>query len=123
DCSAYTHFVFNTFDQDHSETISFEEFVMGLSLLLRGTMLEKLQWVFSLYDVNRDGVITSEEMQMVVSSVYDIMGKFCSSKIDDTVIKNHVDALFEKLDVDRDGVISFDEFIDTCRKVSQQTLI
>ena len=39
---------------------------MGLSLLLRGSLLEKLQWMFSLYDVNQDGVITIEEMLQVV---------------------------------------------------------
>ena len=68
---------------------------MGLSLLLRGSLLEKLQWVFSLYDVNHDGVITTDEMHMVVSSVYDVMGKFCNPKIDESSISEHVQALFE----------------------------
>ena len=31
---------------------------MGLSLLLRGTLLEKLEWTFNLYDINGDGIIT-----------------------------------------------------------------
>ena len=31
---------------------------MGLSVLARGTLHEKLQWAFHLYDINGDGIIT-----------------------------------------------------------------
>jgi Ca2+-binding EF-hand superfamily protein len=116
DCSAYAHYVFNTFDQDHSGTISFEEFVMGLSLLLRGTLLEKLEWTFSLYDINGDGVITTDEMFNVVSAVYDIVGKYAEPRVDETTIRDHVSAVFQKMDTNKDGVITLDEFIDTCRR-------
>lgn len=33
---------------------------MGLSTLLRGTLREKLEWTFHLYDINRDGYINRE---------------------------------------------------------------
>lgn len=33
---------------------------MGLSILLRGTVQEKLNWAFNLYDINKDGYITKE---------------------------------------------------------------
>lgn len=32
----------------------------ALSILLRGTVTEKLQWTFNLYDINRDGYINKE---------------------------------------------------------------
>jgi len=67
---------------------------MGLSLLLRGSLHEKLQWAFSLYDVNGDGVITSDEMVLIVSSVYDIMGKFAEPRIDDQTVREHVQSVF-----------------------------
>ncbi len=41
----------------------FQEFVLNLSTLSRGTVDEKLNWTFQLYDVNRDGFITKNEMQ------------------------------------------------------------
>ena len=31
---------------------------MGLSVLARGTLQEKLKWAFHLYDINGDGIIT-----------------------------------------------------------------
>lgn len=37
-----------------------QDFVMGLSILLRGTIQEKLNWAFNLYDINKDGYITKE---------------------------------------------------------------
>ncbi|XP_047710383.1 calsenilin isoform X1 [Prionailurus viverrinus] len=47
------------------ETSSFyspscSDFVVGLSILLRGTVHEKLKWAFNLYDINKDGYITKE---------------------------------------------------------------
>ena len=43
---------------------SLQEFVMGLSVLARGTLQEKLQWTFDLYDINRDGIITKVSLNM-----------------------------------------------------------
>lgn len=37
-----------------------QDFVLGLSILLRGTVHEKLNWAFNLYDINKDGYITKE---------------------------------------------------------------
>lgn len=41
-------------------SFSLQDFVMGLSILLRGTIQEKLNWAFNLYDINKDGYITKE---------------------------------------------------------------
>lgn len=38
----------------------FQELVCDLSVLLRGTTEEKLNWAFNLYDINKDGQITKE---------------------------------------------------------------
>lgn len=37
-----------------------QDFVLGLSVLLRGTVQQKLRWAFNLYDINKDGCITKE---------------------------------------------------------------
>lgn len=37
--------------------------MIGLSILLRGTVHEKLKWAFNLYDINKDGYITKEVSQ------------------------------------------------------------
>ena len=42
---------------------------MTLSLLLLGTQEDRLKWVFQLYDLNGDGLISREEMEDVAQSV------------------------------------------------------
>ncbi|XP_025093480.1 Kv channel-interacting protein 4-like isoform X6 [Pomacea canaliculata] len=116
DASAYAHYVFNTFDHDHNGSISFEEFVMGLSVLSRGSLQERLQWAFSLYDINGDGIITKDEMLDIVTAIYEMMGRYTEPAIDENTAKEHVERVFQKMDLNRDGVISVEEFMDTCRR-------
>lgn len=115
DSSTYAHFVFNVFDQDRDGTVSFEEFVTGLSVLARGTVQEKLLWAFSLYDTDGDGVITHDDLLDVVSAIYDLMGKYAEPVITPDTAREHVDRVFQKMDTDNDGVITIDEFMEACR--------
>lgn len=48
--------------------------MLGLSILSRGSVEEKLRWTFSLYDINRDGLITREEMTEIVTAIYELAG-------------------------------------------------
>jgi Ca2+-binding EF-hand superfamily protein len=68
---------------------------MGLSILSRGTMDEKLRWIFNLYDLNRDGKVTKDELILVVSSIYELMGKSTHPLIDDSTPKIHVETVFK----------------------------
>ena len=74
---------------------SLQKFVQGLSILSRGTLEEKLCWTFQLYDINSDGHITKEEMNDIVTAVYNLMGHPLEEKIDDERIKAKVDRIFE----------------------------
>ena len=72
-----------------------QEFVTGLSVLARGTINEKLQWAFNLYDVNGDGIITRDEMLEIVTAIYDLMGKYAEPLITPDTAREHVDGIFE----------------------------
>lgn len=115
DSTTYAHYVFKVFDQDHDGTVSFEEFVMGLSVLARGTIHEKLIWAFNLYDANGDGVITREELSDIVTAVYELLGKYAEPTMEDRTIRDHVDFIFTKMDMNNDGNISVEEFLEACR--------
>ncbi|XP_054258021.1 Kv channel-interacting protein 1 isoform X2 [Macrosteles quadrilineatus] len=112
--SQYAHYVFNTLDQDRSGLLSFEDFVHGLSILSRGSLDEKLRWTFSLYDINGDGRITREEMTDIVTAVYELMGKFAEPTVDDTIVQAKVDRIFQKMDRNRDGVVTLEKFLESC---------
>ena len=68
---------------------------MGLSVLARGSLSEKLLWTFNLYDINGDGIITKEEMLDIVTSIYDMMGRFTENTIEERTAKEHVDNVFQ----------------------------
>lgn len=114
--SQYAHYVFNTLDQDHSGLLSFEDFVQGLSILSRGSLDEKLRWTFSLYDINGDGCITREEMTDIVTAIYELMGKFTEPCVDESTVRDKVDRIFQKMDQNRDGVVTLEEFLDCCTR-------
>ncbi|GFS61428.1 kv channel-interacting protein 4 [Trichonephila inaurata madagascariensis] len=114
DTSQYAHYVFNTFDQDHTGAITFTDFVIGLSVLARGSLQEKLRWVFSLYDINGDGYITKDEMSRIVTSIYDMMGKSMDPPLEESTTRDHVERVFQKLDLNKDGVVTMEEFMDSC---------
>lgn len=110
----YAHYVFNSIDLDRNGSLSFEEFVANLSILLRGTVDEKLAWTFSLYDINGDGSISKEEMKEIVTAIYELMGKVPEGCEEEQAIKDKVERLFEKMDRNCDGKITLDEFIECC---------
>ena len=45
--------------------ITFGDFMEFLSVISKGTTMDKLSWAFTFYDVDNDGVITKEEMLKV----------------------------------------------------------
>ena len=51
-----------------------QDMLVSLSTLLRGTTYEKLRWTFTLYDLNKDGYITKQEVLNVVIAVHELMG-------------------------------------------------
>ncbi|KAJ8923485.1 hypothetical protein NQ315_010063 [Exocentrus adspersus] len=86
------------------------DFLNILSKVSRGSVNEKLQWVFNLYDLNGDGLITKAEMVDVVSSIYEMLGRATQPAVDDTSAKEHM------IDLNKDGVITIDELIKWCSR-------
>uniref|UniRef100_A0A8C6TQH7 Potassium voltage-gated channel interacting protein 2 n=1 Tax=Neogobius melanostomus TaxID=47308 RepID=A0A8C6TQH7_9GOBI len=104
DSSTYAHFLFDAFDTHHNGAVNFEDFVISLSIILRGSTADKLSWAFNLYDINKDGCITREEMTDIMNSIYDMMGKHTYPCIKDSDPKEQVDSFFQKMDKNGDGV-------------------
>ncbi|XP_041444690.1 Kv channel-interacting protein 1 isoform X3 [Xenopus laevis] len=116
DASMYAHYLFNAFDAAQSGSVKFEDFVAALSVLLRGTIHEKLRWAFNLYDINKDGNINKEEMMNIVKAIYDMMGKYTYPVVKEDAPKQHVEVFFQKMDKNKDGVVTLDEFIESCQE-------
>ena len=57
-------------------------------------MQEKLQWIFGLYDLNGDGLITKNEMLDVVTSIYEMLGRNTEPQVEENSAKEHVERIF-----------------------------
>lgn len=67
-----------------------------LSKVSRGSVEEKLQWIFGLYDLDGDGLISKEEMLDVVGSIYEMLGRYTQPQIVEPHLaaREHVDRIF-----------------------------
>ncbi|RWS00950.1 frequenin-1-like isoform X2, partial [Dinothrombium tinctorium] len=75
--------------------ITFDEFINAVSIPTRGTIDEKLDWAFSVYDSDDDGYITKEEMLNIVRAVYERKGlplEKCN------VAQKKVETIFHQMD-------------------------
>ncbi|XP_050544618.1 Kv channel-interacting protein 1-like isoform X1 [Daktulosphaira vitifoliae] len=116
DATQYAQYVFNTIKRNQSGKISFEDFLAILSKVSRGSVQEKLHWIFGLYDLNKDGVITKKEMQDVVHSIYSMLGRHTNPQTDDQTAKDHVDRIFHLMDKNNDGNVTLDEMVAWCSR-------
>ena len=56
-------------DRDNSGGITFGDFMDFLSSLSKGSEEEKILWSFRFYDINKDGIISRDEMIKVCHSI------------------------------------------------------
>uniref|UniRef100_A0AC34PUU8 EF-hand domain-containing protein n=1 Tax=Panagrolaimus sp. JU765 TaxID=591449 RepID=A0AC34PUU8_9BILA len=115
----YAEYVFKTFDRDCNEQINFEEFVTGLSIITRGSIDEKIDWIFRLYDVNKRGIIGQPELLMVTQSIYELLGKNVEPPISRRSIIDHVLDVHRKMCRNGQSYIDREEFIRMCKADEQ----
>jgi Ca2+-binding EF-hand superfamily protein len=96
DPGEFAEYVFDVFDENKNGKIDFKEFICALSVTSRGQLEEKLQCIslsrtsfsaspsslafllsgaFQLYDIDKDGFITYNEMLQIVRSIYKMTGE------------------------------------------------
>jgi Ca2+-binding EF-hand superfamily protein len=83
----YAHHLFSIIDRNHKGTFTFDvsriflfdvmksvvfqDYILTLSVLCRGTIDEKLRWIFRLYDINGEGQLTREVIEEFRMNVID----------------------------------------------------
>lgn len=58
ECYRYSVFLFRNIDRANTGTIRFEDLVTTFSILIHGSIEDRLSWIFDLYDLNKDGKLT-----------------------------------------------------------------
>lgn len=108
-----TSIVLTAINKKSSNYISEELWLKTLSLFLRGTKEEKIKFCFTVYDIQGSGKLAKEIMfshlkYSILSSSVDVY--------DEESVKDLLDIILKKMDVDRDGRISFDDYRTTVLK-------
>jgi Ca2+-binding EF-hand superfamily protein len=99
--------IFRAFDSDNDSHISMEEWIEGLSKFVRGTEEERIMFAFVVYDLNNDGYITKDEMFPMLKAC---MIKVPTEEDPDEGVKDLLDLVLKKLDIDKDGRVSHNDF-------------
>ena len=63
----YVEHVFRSFDTNGDNQIDFVEFMVSLSMTSRGTFIQKLEWAFNIYDMDKDGFVLPKDMFRILS--------------------------------------------------------
>ncbi|XP_077978586.1 calaxin-like [Glandiceps talaboti] len=109
--------VFRAFDKDSDSYVNMEEYVKGLSVIIRGNAEEKMAYCFDVYDLNSDGYISREEMFHLLKSS---MIKPPTEEDPDEGIKDLVEITLKKMDHDHDSRLSYSDFKQA---VEQESLL
>jgi len=99
--------VVQVFDADHSGELDFPEFVKGLAMFTMKNVDRdrKLRFLFDIYDMDGDGMISNGEL-------YTVLKMMVGSNLKDGQLQQIVDKTILLLDKDSDGMINYQEFCD-----------
>ncbi|XP_029908805.1 guanylyl cyclase inhibitory protein [Myripristis murdjan] len=110
--SEYAEQIFRTLDSNGDGVVDFREYVMAISMLIEGSPVEKLRWSFKLYDKDKDGAITREEMLDIMQAVYKMSVAAALTKVNPLTAEECTNRIFVRLDKDNNAIISQEEFIE-----------
>ncbi|KAJ6794865.1 calcium and calcium/calmodulin-dependent serine/threonine-protein kinase-like [Iris pallida] len=96
--------VFDLFDNNRDGTVDMREILCGLSSLRNSRGDDALQLCFQMYDADRSGCISREEL----ASVLRALPEDCLPG--DITEPGKLDEIFDQMDANNDGKVTFDEF-------------
>ncbi|KRH91950.1 Ca2+ sensor (EF-Hand superfamily) [Pseudoloma neurophilia] len=113
----FASLLYKTINISNTGQIDFSELLIAYSILKKGSVHEKLRWIFRLYDTDSDGVISKDEMETVITHYMEMSRPSTYVSPDSTLDSNNicfdvpsfVDKIFKESQ-NESGFLSFDDF-------------
>jgi len=97
--------VIDVFDENRDGEVQFTEFISSLAVFSQhGNDDAKLRFAFQIYDIDRDGFISNGEL-------FTVLKKMVGNNLTPEQLQQIVDKTIIEADKDKDGKISYDEFV------------
>lgn len=101
--------MFRVFDMDDSGSIELKEFIVVLSRYTTAAKAEKLKFAFMMFDEDGSGYIERDELLRMMQASFVVEG-YSQAELED-----RADQVFDFLSLPRDGVISYDDFLQLAK--------
>ncbi|XP_014474366.1 PREDICTED: EF-hand calcium-binding domain-containing protein 1-like [Dinoponera quadriceps] len=105
--------LFSALDKKNVLQINLEQWVEGLSIILRGTLDERIHLTYTVYDFMHAHKLKKEH---IFPSMRGCLIKLQTDEDPDEGVKDLIDLMMRKIDVDRDGGITEEEFHTTIKE-------
>lgn len=99
--------IFATIDQENSLKIRMDHWIEALSTILHGTIDEKITFAYKVYDLLKTNRLRKEQIFPMMRGC--LIGHSSDEDPDDAV-KDLIDLILKKIDIDRDGLLSEEDF-------------
>ena len=65
--------IFNLFDADRSNTVDAQELANCMSIMCGGSMSDKINAAFILFDMNNSGTMSFDELAQLIKTVFNLV--------------------------------------------------
>lgn len=95
-----------------TSSVPLRNWISAMSLFLRGSLTQKILYCFKVYDVGGKNEIRREHMiNLMKKAVYQQ-----KEELGDEAVKDLVDIIIKKMDLDKDGIISYADYSKSVQK-------
>ncbi|XP_058474407.1 recoverin-like [Solea solea] len=113
DANTYAQHVFRSFDTNDDGTLDFKEYIIALHMTSTGKTTRKLEWAFSLFDVDKNGYITKTEVKEICTAIFKLISKEDMAKLpqDENTAEKRAEKLWKYFEKDDDDRVAEGEFV------------
>lgn len=114
-----TDCIFSAIDTNNDHYIDFLEYLMSIKFFQTESPIEKADFIFRIIDKNGDNLVTKKEIERVLKCLKEYHKSSSNIHVTNVMsggIKPAANALLEKIDEDKSGLIGVSEFVDAWLK-------